>query len=166
MQKYYLQPGFIFVSEQPYYIHTVLGSCVSVCIWDEARKYGGMNHYIYSRPLGSECNARFGTVSIPHLLKLMFESGSLVQNLKAHIIGGGYSTYAGPSTGEANREVAEEILDRNGILVVTKDTGGQTGRKVVFNNYNGEIIVYKGIDVRKGDWYNRHEKQDQDPDRR
>lgn len=166
MQKYYLHPGFIFVSEQPYYIHTVLGSCVSVCVWDVVRKYGGMNHYIYSKPSGNEYNARFGTVSIRHLLTLMAENGSLAQNLRAHIVGGGYSTFAGPSIGEANREVAEEILEKNGILIVTKDTGGQTGRKVVFNNYNGEIIVYKGVEVRRGDWYNGSEKQDQDSDRR
>lgn len=166
IQKYYLHPGFIFVSEQPYYIHTVLGSCISVCIWDVVRKYGGMNHYIYSKPFGNENSARFGTVSIKHLLKLMFENGSLAQNLKAHIIGGGYSIFAGPAIGEANKEIAEEILENNRILVVTKDTGGQTGRKVVFNNYNGEIIVYKGIDVRKDDWYNGYEKQDQDPDNR
>ena len=166
MEKYFLQPGFIFVSEQPCYIQTVLGSCVSVCIWDAARKYGGMNHYIYSKPFGNENSARFGTISIPYLLKLMAENGSLAQNLRAHIIGGGYSVFAGPAIGEANTEVAEEILDRSGISVVTKDTGGQTGRKVVFNNYNGEIIVYKGIDVRKGDWYNSHERQDQDPDSR
>jgi chemotaxis protein CheD len=164
MQKYYLHPGFIFVSEQPYYIHTVLGSCVSVCVWDVVRKYGGMNHYIYSKPFGSEYNARFGIVSIRYLLKLMAQNGSLIQNLRAHIIGGGYSTFAGPAIGEANREIAEEILGDYGIMIVTKDTGGQTGRKVVFNNYNGEIIVYKGIDVRKGDWYNGYEKQDQDPD--
>lgn len=166
MQKYYLQPGYIFVSEQPHYIHTVLGSCISVCLWDNVKKYGGMNHFIYARPFGSENNTKFGTVSTRHLLNLMFENGSLAYNLRAHIIGGGYSVFAGPSIGEENISVAKEILGRNGIQVVTNDTGGQTGRKVVFNNCTGEIIVYKGIDVRKGDWYNNCEKQDQSSDSR
>lgn len=159
MQKYYLQPGYIFVSTQPYHIHTVLGSCISVCLWDCVQKYGGMNHFIYARPFDGKRNARFGTVSTQHLLNLMYENGSLARDLRAHVVGGGYSVFSGPSIGEENRSAAEEILDRNGIQIVTRDTGGQTGRKVLFDNYTGEIIVYKGIDVRKDDWYDSREEQ-------
>jgi chemotaxis protein CheD len=157
MQKYYLQPGFIFISEQQYNIHTVLGSCVSVCIWDAAREYGGMNHYIYDRPTGNEYSARYGTASIRHMLDLFYDNGSSARNLKAHIVGGGFGEFSDPKVGAGNVAVAEEILERNGIVIITKDTGGQTGRKVIFNNYSGEIIVYKGIDVRKGDWYSSRE---------
>lgn len=157
MQKYYLQPGSIFISEQPYYIHTVLGSCVSVCIWDTVGNYGGMNHYIYGRPAGNERSARYGTVSIRYMLDLLYANGASPRNLKAHIVGGGFGKFSNPEVGAGNIAVAEEILERDRILIVTRDTGGQTGRKVIFNNTSGEIIVYKGIGVRKGDWYSSGE---------
>lgn len=158
--KYYLYPGYIFISEAPYMIHTVLGSCVSVCLWDEARKYGGMNHYIYSKPFENEKNCKFGSISIRYMLTLMYGNGSQKKDLRAHIVGGGYNKHMNASVGDANIEVAEEILGKEGISIVTRDTGGQTGRKVIFNNSSGEILVYKGINVRKGDWYDSIYKQD------
>lgn len=157
MEKFYLQPGFLFVSEQPYYISTVLGSCVSVCIWDSFRQYGGMNHYIHAMDSKNQRSTRYGSVAIPHMLKLMFKNGSTPKQLRAHIIGGGHSLFSNSVIGDDNVAIACEMLKENGITVVTTDTGGQTGRKVVFNNYTGEIIVYKGINVRRDDWYNRHE---------
>ena len=152
-EKYFLQPGCIFVSEEPYMIHTVLGSCIAVCLWDSVRRYGGMNHYIYSRSTGGDRNVRYGDVSIRHMIALMVENGSRHADLKAHVTGGGFNPELGPQIGRDNAAVALELLDEKGISILTSDVGGQTGRKIVFNNMTGEIIVYKGINVRKGDWY-------------
>jgi len=154
-EKYYLMPGYIFVSEKPFLIQTVLGSCVSVCIWDAVNHFGGMNHYIFSKPFRNEMNGKFGTVSIQHMLKLVYSMGSSTKDLRAHILGGGHKKFSDPSIGENNWKVAEEILGREGVTILTRDTGGETGRKVIFNNRSGEILVYKGIDVRKDDWYDR-----------
>lgn len=153
-EKYFLKPGYIFASEQPYLIHTVLGSCVSVCLWDVVRKAGGMNHYIYGRANHGNCNARYGDVSILYLIHyLMREMGCRRPNLRAHIIGGGYNRELDSKIGDGNVAVAEELLAENGIEVATKDVGGETGRKVIFNNVTGEVLVYKGINIRRSDWY-------------
>jgi len=42
---YFIKPGYIFVSAKPAIISAVLGSCVSVCIYDNKLKTGGMNHF-------------------------------------------------------------------------------------------------------------------------
>lgn len=156
-EKYFLQPGSIYVSEKPCLIHTVLGSCVSVCLWDSGRGCGGMNHYIYGRWTKGERNAKYGDVSIRYMIGLMTGNGSRCADLRAHITGGGFNPELGSEIGRENRAVAEEILKEKGITVVTADVGGQTGRKVVFNNMTGEIVVYKGINVRKSDWYGGQE---------
>ncbi len=153
-EKYFLKPGYIFVSEQPYLIHTVLGSCVSVCIWDIVKKVGGMNHFIYGRASHGNHNARYGDVSILYLITyLMQEMGCQRINMRAHIVGGGYNRALDSKIGDENVAVAEELLSKNSIEVVTKDVGGETGRKVVFNNATGEVLVYKGINIRRSDWY-------------
>lgn len=158
MGKYFLQPGYIFVSEQPYLIHTVLGSCVSVCIWDSMRKFGGMNHYIYSKAHSNERNGKYGDVSIPYLLRLIMNMGSHKHDLKAHVVGGGRNPHLSPGIGEENSQIALDILKSSGIEIITADFGGQTGRKVVFNNESGEILVHKGINIRKSDWYEDYGK--------
>lgn len=153
LEKYYLQPGYIFVSKEPHLIHTVLGSCVSVCIWDSINRFGGMNHFIYGRVGKNKNNGKFGDVSTRHLMRLMTNMGSEIPDLKAHVVGGARNVQLSSKIGEENCAVAMEILNRYGIEVVTTDIGCVSGRKVIFNNENGEILVYKGINIRENDWY-------------
>lgn len=151
-EKYFLKPGYIFVSDQPYLIYTVLGSCVSVCLWDSVKKIGGINHFILSKARPGFYNARYGDASIKHLIRIMFQMGCQAKNLRAHIVGGGQNPELHSKIGDDNVIIAEEILNKYMIEIVTRDTGGKTGRKLIFYNTIGEIIVYKGINIRKSDW--------------
>lgn len=151
--NYYLHPGYIFVSEAPYLIHTVLGSCVSVCIWDSFEKYGGMNHFIFSRAAHGNRNCKYGDIATRYLIKLLLDMGSKTANMKAHVLGGGQHSEFSPKIGNENVEVALEVLKKSRIEIVTTDVGGSIGRKVVFNNRTGEFILYKGENIRKSDWY-------------
>lgn len=74
------------------------------------------------------------------------------------MVGGGFNPALGSKIGKENSDVALEILEAYHIKVVTKDLGEATGRKVIFNNSTGEILVYKGIDVRRSDWFNDNTK--------
>jgi chemotaxis protein CheD len=38
--------GEIYTSSEPAVVETILGSCVSVCLFDPVRKTGGMNHIL------------------------------------------------------------------------------------------------------------------------
>lgn len=155
-EKYFLQPGFIFVSEAPYLIHTVLGSCVAVCLWDTTLHFGGMNHYIYARAKKGNANGKYGNASISHLVRMMIEMGCKYQNLRAHIIGGAENMTLRSTIGTENVEIAEELLGKSRINVVSRDVGGNLGRKVVFNNSTGEVLVYKVENIRRSDWYDIH----------
>jgi len=52
-------------------------------------------------------------------------------------------------------EFAENWLKKYNIPIVSRDTGGQLGRKVIFDNNEGEIIVYKLKKIRTEDWYGK-----------
>ena len=155
-KTYFLNPGFIFVSEEAFLIHTVLGSCISVCLWDSVHKFGGMCHYLYSNMIHNERNGKYGEIAIAHLFRLMTEMGANYHYLKAHIIGGGENPKFPSPVGNQNAELAKKLVKQHQVEILTQDIGGQFGRKVIFNSGSGEILVYKINDVRQEDWYGTH----------
>lgn len=152
--SYFLEPGSIFACWEPYNVATVLGSSVAVCLTDPTSKISGMNTFAYPKVKGKQGLTKFGNYSIPELIKMMFNLGADKKNIQAHIIGGSYSKkFLTKDIGKKNIEVARKILKKYRIPVVNDDTGGQFGRKVLFNTSNGEIIVYKANNIREKDWY-------------
>ncbi|MEJ6949843.1 chemotaxis protein CheD [Natronospora cellulosivora (SeqCode)] len=157
LPKYFLKPGYIFVSKKPYLLHTVLGSCVSVCFWDEQLKIASMNHIIYDKPFTKEQDTRFANISIPYMLKLMKDKGCLIENIKADIIGGAHNPlFNNILVSKNNIEMAEKVLKKYEIRIRGRDVGGEMGRKVIFNTETGEILIYKVNKVREDDWYEYH----------
>ncbi len=152
-KKFFLQPGYIFVSHEPHLIHTVLGSCVAVCIWDSVRKFGGVASFIYGSASSKNRSGKYGQVAIPHLIELLLELGSDEKDLKVHIVGGGEHPKYKSGIGHENAITAEKLLKKYPIEVLTRDIRGEFGRKVIFNSGNGEILIYKMHDIRKDDWY-------------
>jgi len=152
--NYFLEPGSIFTCWQPYRIATVLGSCVSVCLSDPVSKISGMNNIALPRQKGEKNLTRFANYSIPQLLEMMFELGADKKNIEAHIIGGSFSKkYSTRDIGKETVQEAKKILKKYKIPVINDDTGGEFGRKVLFDTDKGEIIVYKSRDLREKDWH-------------
>lgn len=80
--------------------------------------------------------------------------GAQKNNLKAHITGGAQSPDMNSyKIGRDNIRIAEKVLKHHSIEIITRDTGGEMGRKVVFNNETGEIVIYKVNNLRNYDWY-------------
>jgi len=154
-QTYFLHPGYIFESKEPHLVSTVLGSCVSVCIWDPILNFGGMNHHIHARPFKKdERSSQYGILAVPYMIKMLVKMGGTRANFKAHIAGGSQSPHMGSSIiGKENIKIAEKILRDNFIQIITVDTGGEMGRKIVFDTETGELAVYKVNSLRESDWY-------------
>lgn len=49
--------------------------------------------------------------------------------------------------------VAKRFLAKHGIKIISDDTGGNMGRKIVYNSLTNEAIIYKVHNLRRGDWY-------------
>jgi chemotaxis protein CheD len=153
--EYYLQPGYIFLNEERSLISTVLGSSVAVSLWDQKKEYGGMANYLYPFVNHREqATAQYGNVAIRHLVKMFSEEGAKEKNIKAQIFGG--AATESPECANVAREnvsVARRILNKLKIEVISEDVGGNLGRKIVFNTFKNEAIVYKVSTLRDSDWY-------------
>jgi chemotaxis protein CheD len=153
---YFIKPGYIFVSAKPAIISAVLGSCVSVCIYDNKLKIGGMNNFKLPKTSQStEATARFGNVSTSALIRMMIENGSRISSLEAQIFGGSnHPDFSSRNdVGEENIMIAKNILKKKGIDLVSQDVGGQKGRKIVYDTRINQIAVLKVDKLRKEDWY-------------
>ena len=151
--NYMHQPGYILVSKEPAVISTVLGSCVSVALYDKYQKIGGMNHYKLPISVNGESTAVFGGPAIYKLIQLLVEKKSRVENLMAQIFGGAFNPlYTQNNIGAENVEIAYKVLKKFNIPVISADTGGELGRKIVFNTFTGEAIIAKVEKLREEDW--------------
>ena len=153
--EYLLLPGYIFLNPEPSLISTVLGSNVVVSLWDKNKKRGGMANYLYPcNGVGESPTARYGNVAIRHLAKMMAKEGARRKDLKAQIFGGAATEDpACAAIAEKNVDMARKTMKELRIDVVSEDTGGRMGRKIVYNTEKNEAIVYKVNDLRAGDWY-------------
>lgn len=153
-QKYFLLEGLIFVSKTEYEVTTVLGSCVSVCLWDPFLKIGGMNHYLIALWNGNGlATPRYGNIAIPKLIKKIMSFGSTKKNLRAKVFGGAHvlslSNNGIKGAGWGNIMLAEEVLKEEGIPIVASDLGGKFGRKIRFNTKDG-IVMVKRFETQMG----------------
>jgi chemotaxis protein CheD len=141
--SYFLFPSTLVVSVEPCDIQTILGSCVAVCLHDPIKKQGGMNHYMLPLWNGEGLESpKFGNIAIEMLIEKMLHLGSQKRNLIAKIFGGA-SQFENTTlnVGERNGQVAETLLTKNGLNVVSKSLGGVQGRKIVFNTSTGQVMM-------------------------
>ncbi|MFT3867988.1 MAG: chemotaxis protein CheD [Nibricoccus sp.] len=133
--------GDILVSKEQIRMTTVLGSCVTVCLFDSLHCYGGMNHYLLPSP-GSD--GRHGEWSIRELHQRMLNLGSRPRNLQAKVFGGGSPlAFVNESSGVGpdNARVAGETLADLKIPVVSECVGGNSGMRIYFENWSGLVLV-------------------------
>lgn len=153
--NYFLEPGFVIMPSGPTVISAVLGSGVSICMFDRKRKVGGMNSFQLPliREIG-KTTTRYGNVAVWTLIRMMVEDGSKIKNLEAQIVGGAHNPeLSNLNMGQENIKIAKKILAREKITVTSEDTGGSKGRKVVFSTHTNEIAILKVEKLRKSDWY-------------
>ena len=143
-QKYTLHPGFLFVSREPTIITTILGSCISVTLYDKVRKYGGMNHYIM--PVvskGEEPTCKYGNVAMFTLLRSMLEYGSKIEDLTAQIAGAARTkcNFLSEQIADHNIHIARSMLHKYSIPVQYKNVGGNRGRKIIYDTDKNQMHV-------------------------
>lgn len=152
---YFVEPGYIYFSKKPAMLRAVVGTCVAVCLWDTRLRRGGMNHFLMPKVLDQDrATPRYGNVAVAALVRIMEEAGSKREHLIAQILGGGAPPGSPPHhLGEQNVAAAREALARKRIVIVSEDTGGMLGRKIVFDTGTGELAVLKVHQIRDSDWY-------------
>lgn len=146
-RKTYLHPGHLLAPEVPHEVTTILGSCVAVCLLDRSRGVGGINHYLLPEGHGpAQRNPRFADTALPTLLERLAALGSRAERLEAKVFGGAcvLDAFQGRPEGrlgERNVEVALAFLKGLKIPVVSQDTGGSRGRKLIFHTDSGLALI-------------------------
>src|SRR6185503_5400119 len=73
----YVHVGQLFTSPAACTVTNILGSCVSVCLWDPTTGAGGLNHFLLPHCVENGISSpRFGNVAIHRLLDELAGLGS------------------------------------------------------------------------------------------
>ncbi|MDQ7069581.1 MAG: chemotaxis protein CheD [Rhodobacterales bacterium] len=122
-------------------ISTVLGSCVSVCLWDPKVGIGGMNHILVAQ-MGTGvvgCDSA-GVNAMELVINAIVKMGASRSNLHSKIFGGAKMIAGLSDVGRKNAVFAEEFLASEGIPCVGKSTGGIAARQIRFYPYGGKVL--------------------------
>jgi len=151
-----LFPGDYYVTDKRLRISTLLGSCVSVCLYDPVNRVAGMNHFLLGNKNSSDDPSiapskagRYGVHAMEHVITGMLKLGARREHLKAKVCGG--SSLLTPGDGEdglhcvgkANCAFIQEFLSNDGISIVSSDLGGAQGRIVHFDTHDYSLYVKK-----------------------
>jgi chemotaxis protein CheD len=141
----YLHPGSVYASTQAAAVSTILGSSVGVSLFDPRAGLGGMTHYVLPRAARNGSSARFGDVAVRQLLERVLVLGADREMLQARVFGGAWMNVGlreNPAhVGLQNVQLAHDLLAGEGIPVVAAETGGASGRRLVFHTDDGSAWV-------------------------
>lgn len=139
-------PGQYHATDDGTIITTVLGSCVSVCLYDVANGVGGMNHYMLpgnTAKTGKSGNgsARYGTHAMKLLIEHVIQLGGERANLEAKVFGAGKVMDGMSDVGRQNADFAMHYLKEQKIRIVAVDVGDTCPRKISFSPATGQVFV-------------------------
>lgn len=132
-------------------IATVLGSCVSVCLYDPVRRVGGMNHFMLpGEELAgmSSGSPRYGAHAMEQLLNRVIGLGADPRALEAKVVGAGRVIGGMQDIGKRNAAFAMEYLQERNIRIAAVEVGDIYPRKVLFAPSTGRLFVKRLRDRR------------------
>lgn len=133
--------GETFASAKPAWVSTVLGSCVSVCLFDPERRIGGMNHFLLPEPPADEPgSARYGSVAIDQLIEEMVTLGADRSRLVAKVFGAAHQT-GSAEVSQGNCTFTRRYLAHEKIPLLAERLGGSSGMELRFETHTGRAFV-------------------------
>ena len=117
---------------------TVLGSCVSACLWDPDSRVGGMNHIVLPERSGVWSTvASHGASEMERLINALVHEGASRPRLRAKVFGGASMIAGLPDIGRRNAEFLIGYLSREGIPIDSSSLGGNQARMIRFWPHSG-----------------------------
>jgi chemotaxis protein CheD len=142
----YLRPGELCVQSRPSIVTTVLGSCISVTLFNKRLAVGALCHALM--PLSHGCpEIKYVDYAIEVMVRHLRHKGVGRGEIQAKLFGGSdmfTGAVAGArqgSVGQQNVTAALAALDRAGIPIAAWDVRGTNGRKILFHTHTGEIYL-------------------------
>jgi len=148
-----LKPGEMHMAETPTLISTLLGSCVSVCLYSPEAGIGAMCHCILPSQMNAHHNHTNPYCCVDSCVTSMMEDFARRHKvphskIKAKIFGGANVLQAwaeeaedAATIGQRNIEAARRALRAHDLPLVAECVGGDQGYKVFFNTETGEVLL-------------------------
>jgi chemotaxis protein CheD len=136
-------PGEYFVASDDLMIMTVLGSCISACLWDTRARAGGMNHFMLPDGDSADGGGRYGSYAMELLINQMLKLGARRETMQAKVFGGAQvmAGFTSMNVGERNTKFVMDYLATERIPVVSQDVLDIHPRKVCFFPLTGKALV-------------------------
>ncbi|MGB6229189.1 MAG: chemotaxis protein CheD [Litorimonas sp.] len=151
-RKLYLVQGEFKVSEDPQdVITTLVGSCVTACLYDPIAKVGGMNHFLLPHgPCGGN-DTLYGINQMELLINGLLRMGARKYRMKSKLFGGNTITAGLCDAGVRNAEMAETFLSDENIPCVASALRGTQAQRIQFHPATGRARMKYIEDTFEGD---------------
>lgn len=145
-----LPPGEVIVTGSPAVITTVLGSCVSLCLYSERTGAGAMCHCVLPREarLSTRQRTYFVDGALEVMLAGLADLGTRPADLHVKMFGGSEAFSASGagcadaiSVGRQNVDAARHAIRRADLALVAEDVGGSEGRRILFYTCSGKVLL-------------------------
>ncbi len=125
-----------------------LGSCIGVCLYDSAKRAGGMLHYQLpdskiDPQRAKEIPCMFADTGMKILVEKLVSMGANKKRMQIKIAGGAEMS-TGPKgfdIGKRNYLAIRKILWKGGMFIDAEDVGGFSPRNVYMNIADGSVTV-------------------------
>lgn len=155
-QRLHLLAGQYYFGQEPHNVHTLLGSCVAITLWNPRRRIGGMCHYLLpsrARRADDGRDARFGEEAVAMMVEAVLRHGARPAEFEAHLYGGADTLpdQVGVkfNVGERNIEQGWSLIDQHGFMLQGVDVGDHVPRTVELSLVDGRVNMRRG-DPMKG----------------
>lgn len=134
-------PGEFYASRDDILISTLLGSCISVALYDPLLPVGGLNHFLLPFPKNSDNplfsnSARYGINAMEVLINSIMNLGGKKNRFVAKVFGGSasidYKKKATYNIPKMNIHFVFEFLENERIPVEAYSVGGTLPRRIYF----------------------------------
>ena len=147
MTEVFLRPGEVFIGDRSHRVRTLLGSCVSITLWDERLRVGAMSHFLLAgrgRPADGPLDGRFADEALALMLQGLQRLGASAQRCEAKLFGGGHmfperALDEAFQVGRRNGETAVRLLQLHGIALRSQSLFGAGHRRIAFDIDSGHV---------------------------
>lgn len=144
LQERTLIVGDVVACDRPSLLKTLLGSCVSACLFDPTSGIGGMNHFsLPGESADDGLCTRYGVHAMELLINEIMKRGGDRRALQAKVFGGAKVLKVQSESlniGSRNATFVLDFLQAEGIEVVAKCLGGTSGMRVHFYPHAGKVL--------------------------
>ncbi len=133
MNSVYISQGQHAVGSDPdMVVSTILGSCISICLWDPVAGVGGMNHLLLPDVKTGSDSLSAGALDLDLLINKMMPLGAERPRLRAKLFGGSSMLSGRTDIGARNAEFGRSYLKNEGIPCEAESIGGTKARRLKF----------------------------------